>query len=239
MAHTITLQSREEIAAGTMAFHFSKPEGFTHKAGQYVDLTLIDPPETDAEGNKRSFSLACAPHDAGLAIATRMRDTAFKRVLASMPIGASLTMTDAMGSFTLHNDASRPAVFLAGGIGVTPFLSIVRDAAARKLPHKLYLFFSNRRPEDTPFLEELKNGTAANPNYSFFGTMTEMEESAAAWDGATGFLTKESLLSSLPSLTGPIYYIAGPPGMVAALRSTLEGAGVNGDDIRTEEFTGY
>ena len=239
MDHEVKLVSREEIANGTMAFRFSKPVGFACKAGQYCDFTLIDPPETDAEGDRRSFSIASAPHEPHLLIATRMRDTAFKRVLKTMPIGSALRMAGPMGSFTLHDDAARTAVFLAGGIGITPFTSIIRDAAERKLPHKIVLFYSNRRPEDAAFLEELKTGTARNPNYAFFGTMTDMKGSSMPWDGATGFLTKESLLSRVPSLTGPIYYVAGPPGMVAAMRTMLEGAGVNGDDLRTEEFSGY
>lgn len=239
MDYRITLEGREDVANGTTAFRFSKPDGFAHKAGQYLDLTLIDPPEMDAEGPKRSFSITSAPHEPHLTFTMRMRDTAFKRVLKSMPVGGEVKAAGPLGSFTLHNDAARPAVFLAGGIGVTPFVSIIRDAAERKLPHKIFLFYSNRRPEDSAYLEELKSGAARNPNYAFFGTMTEMEESEMPWDGPTGFLTKDALTSTLPSLTGPIYYAAGPPGMVAAMRTLLEGAGVNGDDIRTEEFSGY
>jgi ferredoxin-NADP reductase len=80
------LQSRQEIAAGTMAFHFEKPEGFAYKAGQFADYTLINPPETDAEGNTRGFSLASAPYEGDLMLATRMRDTAFTRVLRTMEL---------------------------------------------------------------------------------------------------------------------------------------------------------
>lgn len=239
MDYRIALEGHEDVANGTSAFHFTKPEGLAFKAGQYLDLTLIDPPETDAEGPKRSFSITSAPHEPRLTFTMRMRDTAFKRVLKSMAAGTEVKAAGPLGSFTLHNDATRPAAFLAGGIGVTPFVSIIRDAAERKLPHKIYLFYSNRRPEDSAYLAELKSGAERNPNYVFYGTMTEMEESEMPWDGPTGFLTKDALAATLPSLTGPIYYVAGPPGMVAAMRTLLEGAGVNGDDIRTEEFSGY
>jgi ferredoxin-NADP reductase len=75
------LKDREEVAKGTMAFQFEKPSGWTFKAGQYLDMTLLDPPETDSEGNVRSFSIASGPHEDTLMVATRMRDTAFKRVL--------------------------------------------------------------------------------------------------------------------------------------------------------------
>src|SRR5438105_9656974 len=101
---TPTLVSRKEIAEGTMEFHFSKPPGFAVKAGQSIDLTLIDPPETDAEGNTRAFSLASAPQEPELIIATRMRDTAFKRTLKSMPLGTQVKIDGPFGSFTLHNN---------------------------------------------------------------------------------------------------------------------------------------
>jgi hypothetical protein len=95
------LKSRREIAAGTMAFHFEKPEGFAYKAGQFADYTLINPSETDAEGNTRGFSLASAPYEDDLMLATRMRDTAFKRVLKNMELDTEFTLDAPYGSFTL------------------------------------------------------------------------------------------------------------------------------------------
>jgi len=122
------LLNRVEVAEGTMAFHFEKPPGFDFKPGQSVDLTLLNPPETDSEGNVRTFSIASAPFEDQLRFATRMRDTAFKRSLKNVPLGTVVKMDSAMGSFTLHKNSAKPAVFLAGGIGITPFSSIVRQA---------------------------------------------------------------------------------------------------------------
>lgn len=233
------LKSKEEIAAGTMAFHFEKPEGFAFKAGQFGDFTLLNPSETDAEGNIRGFSLASAPYEADLMFATRMRDTAFKRVLKTMEIGTEVSLDAPYGSFTLHNNARNPAVFLTGGIGITPVRSIVLQATRENLPHKIFLFYSNRRPEDSAFLDELTNAQQQNPNYTFVGTMTEMEKSDQKWDGETGYITKEMLVKYIGDLTLPIYYIAGPAAMVTAMRQTLNQAGVDDDNIRTEEFSGY
>src|SRR5580704_6423939 len=80
---------REEVAEGTMAFHFEKPSGFTFKAGQSADVTLVDPPDTDAEGNTRTFSIASPPFENELVFTTRMRDTAFKRSQPCSSQGAS------------------------------------------------------------------------------------------------------------------------------------------------------
>jgi ferredoxin-NADP reductase len=234
-----TLRRKEEIAEGTMAFHFEKPEGFTFKAGQFGDFTLINPSETDAEGNIRGFSLASAPYEGDLMFATRMRDTAFKRVLRTMDIGTEVSLDAPYGSFTLHNNSSIPAVFLTGGIGVTPVRSIVLQAAHDSLPHKIFLFDSNRKPEDSAFLNELRETQQINPNYIFIGTMTEMEKSTRQWDGENGYINKAMLEKHVGDLTLPIYYLAGPASMVTAMRKTLNEAGVDDDNIRTEEFSGY
>ena len=237
--YRIKLKDRRQVAEGTMAFYFEKPEGFAYKAGQFADYTLINPAKTDAEGNIRGFSLASAPCEDFLMFATRMRDTAFKRVLKTMEPGTEVTLDAPYGSFTLHNDASIPAVFLTGGIGVTPVRSIVLQAAHDKLPHKIFLFDSNKRPEDAAFFDELTEAQKENPNYTFIGTMTRMEKSSRAWPGETGYITQAMLLKYIGDLTLPIYYIVGPGLMVQAMRKILNEVGVNDDNIRAEEFTGY
>jgi ferredoxin-NADP reductase len=233
------LLSRVEVAEGTMAFHFEKPSQFDFKPGQFADVTLFNPPETDSEGNTRTFSIASSPFEDQLMFATRMRDTAFKRSLAKVRLGTNVKIDSPMGSFTLHKNPVRPAVFLAGGIGITPFASIVRQAAHDRLPHKLYLFYSNRRPEDAPFLELMQLLEESNPNFRLICTMTAMWRSQKEWKGEIGFIDKEMLSRHLPNLQGPIYYVAGPPAMVAGIRKMLVGTGIDEDDIRTEEFGGY
>jgi ferredoxin-NADP reductase len=233
------LRGREEVAESTMAFHLEKPAGFQFKAGQYVDISLINPPETDSQGIIRSFSIASAPYENELLVVTRMRNSAFKRVLAILPLGTGVKLEGPMGSFTLHKNRAKAGVFLAGGIGITPFLSILRQAAVEKFSQSLYLFYSNRRPEDAAFLRDLEILSQRNAKCAFIPSMSEMEKSKLDWQGERGFINREMLLRHLDSLQGPIYYVAGPPAMVAAMREMLTNAGVEEDDIRTEEFGGY
>jgi ferredoxin-NADP reductase len=237
--YKIKLKSRHEIAAGTMAFHFEKPAGFASTAGQAGDFTLPNPPETDAEGNVRSFTLASAPFEEDLIIATRMRDTAFKRSLKTVPLGTELALEAPWGELILHDDARIPAVFLTGGIGITPVRSMVLQATHDHLPHKLALFYANRRPEDAAFLDELTAAEAANPNFKLVDTMSDMAKSAMPWQGETGHVSKEMLTKYIADITLPIYYISGPPAMVAAMQKTLTDAGVKTSNIRAEEFSGY
>lgn len=236
--HPTTLLSKRTIAEGTMAFTFEKPSGFTYVSGQNIDLVLPNPPETDAEGNKRTFSLVSSPDEETLTIATRMRDTAFKRVLRDLPDGSLVEISDAMGSFTLHKNEAKPAVFLMGGIGITPVLSMIKDATKRKLPHKLFLFYSNRRPEDTAFLTELQALEKENPNFKLIATMTEMQKSSQSWDGETGFINAPMIKKYVPAGEA-IYYLSGPPAMVKAMRELLTAMHVDEDGIKTEEFAGY
>jgi len=244
--YSLKLEGRSEVAERTLEFRFKKPPGMNFKAGQFMELTLIDPPETDAEGNSRAFSINSAPDDPDLLFATRLRDTAFKRVLQRMSLGTEIRVEGPFGNFMLHNDGGRPAVLLAGGIGITPFRSIVRRAAHEGLPHRIVLFYSNRRREDAPFLDELRSLARENPNFTFVPTMTHTSGSHLHWQGETGYLDHEMISKHLNGGTPtagnparPIYYIAGPPQMVAALHEMLNKSGVDDDDIRTEDFAGY
>ncbi len=222
-----------------MAFYFSKPPGFRHQAGQSLLLTLINPPQTDSEGDARTFTIASAPNEAELMVATRMRDTAFKRVLKAAPAGMTVKMDGPSGEMVLHDDTARPAVFLAGGIGITPFLAMARHATSERLPHRLYLFYSNRRPEDAAFLPELQKMEQLNPNYHLVATMAEAEKSTQHWSGETGFIRREMLERHLTGVTNPVYYFAGPPPMTRAMQNLLESIGISEQAMRYEEFYGY
>ncbi len=233
----IKLKSRKEVANNTMMFHFSKPEGFTFKAGQFADYTQINPSETDSEGDTRGFSLG-APYEEDIIFTTRMRDTAFKNNMKKMPIGTEVIFDGAYGSFTLQNNTKIPAVFLSGGIGITPIRSIVLQATHDKTDHKIFLFYANKTPKDTAFLDELEAAEKANPNFKLIASMTD-EKNSKDWQGETGYFTEEMLKKYIGDLSKPIYYISGPASMVTSIRKTLNEAGIDDDNIRTEEFSGY
>lgn len=244
--HLLKLTGRSEVALDTLEVRFAKPPGLTFKAGQSMDVTLIDPPETDAKGNTRALSINTAPDDPDLAFTTRLRDSAFKRVLRTLPLGAEVRAEGPFGNFVLHNNVRRPAVLLAGGIGITPFRSIVHWAAQAKLPHRIYLFYANHTPETAPFVDELRALEQKNPNFTFIPTVTRMKESHAKWSGETGridaAMLEKHMAQTAPAsepFSTPIYYIAGPASMVAAMHAMLNRTGIDDDDIKSEEFSGY
>jgi ferredoxin-NADP reductase len=238
-AYETRLVRRETVAEETMAFYFERPAGFAYEAGQHATVRVLDPTDIDGFGVSRTFTFASAPHEPELMIATRMRDTAFKRTLRSAPLGLRIGLDGPDGVVLLEEDAARPAVFIAGGIGVTPFLSIARRAAKVRLPQRIHLFYSNRRPEDAPFLEELRDLQRANANFRLIPTMTQMHNSRLPWEGETGPIREELLARHLPDLKSPVYYLAGPPGMAMGMQVLLDRLGIAESDVRGEEFYGY
>ena len=227
--HEVTLAGGEEVAEGTMAFRFEKPAGFAFKAGQSANFALLEPP-AEPNSARRTFSLASAPYEKELMVATRMREGShFKRALKALPAGAKVKLVGPAGNMTLHDDPARAAVFIAGGIGITPFRSMLLQADHERLEHRLYLAYSNRRREHAAFLDELQALERRNTRFRLLAPMTDAE----------GMLDEEKLKRFVGDAPSPVYYLAGPPAMVQAMKAILARNGVAPDDVRSEEFFGY
>jgi ferredoxin-NADP reductase len=237
--YIVTLEDRKQVAQDTMAFWFHVVgAGYIFRAGQNAAFTLLDPSETDAAGNIRTLSVASSPNaPTSLMVAMRMRTSAFKNSLKMAPLGVKLRVSSPMGSFTLHRDSSKPAVFLVGGIGITPVLSILAHATEEGAPHRIHLFYSNHDPGKVAFLKELQMWQNRNANFTFVPTVTATNGSS--WSYERGRIDSEMLARHLSETHGPVYYVCGPAEMVAAMQKLLGHLGVDEDSIRSEEFGGY
>lgn len=233
-----SLKHKHAVAEGTVAFHFEKPTGFEFKPGQAIDLFL--PAESaQTEAQSHAFSIVSAPHEPDLVIATRIRDSQYKRSLNAMEPGSNVEIDGPFGSLTLHKNAARASVLVAGGIGITPFMSMLRNAASQPSSRTLLLICSNRRPEDTAYLAELEDLQKRMPNFRMLATMTDMAHSSQDWKGSTGKVDGDFVRNAIADLENPIAYVSGPPGLVQAMRAVLADAGIDEEDIRSEEFFGY
>jgi ferredoxin-NADP reductase len=233
------LKARKALCADTTAFYFEKPDGFEFEAGQFANFTLLGSDHMDLKGNTRALSIASAPQEKNLMVAMRLRATAFKRTLNSLPIGAELLLQGPYGWMTLSKNGARPAVLLAGGIGITPFRSIIWNAAESLSRRRIFLFYSVRVPEEAAFLEELQEMERHDGRYTLICTVSQPEKTKTPWPGEKGRISIEMLSKWIPDLSVPIYYIAGPSGMVTGVRQMLMGSGISEEDIRAEEFAGY
>lgn len=224
------------VADRTMAFHFEKPAGFAFRAGQAIDLALPTVME-NGQPARHAFSLVSAPHETQLTIATRLRGSTYKEGLRALAPGAAVHIDGPFGSLTLHKDTARDAVMIAGGIGVTPFVSILRQMAQERPERQLVLVYSNRRAEDAAYLDELLALARGYSSLRIIPTLTQADAVPPAWTGRTGRLDG-ALLTSIAA-NAPIYYVAGPPSFVEAMQTDLCSHGADEDDIRSEGFYGY
>jgi len=171
-------------------------------------------------------------------VATRMTGSPFKERLARTDIGTELEMNGPWGDFVLHKDSSKPAVFLIGGIGITPIRSMILSSIENQTGHSLHLFYSNRRPEDVAFQADFEKVKKDHPEFNFVETMTNSTESEQKWAGDTGYIDADMVKGSVGN-TEAVFYVSGPPKMVKSMKKLADSIGVEDLMIRAEEFSGY
>ncbi|MEX1027625.1 MAG: FAD-dependent oxidoreductase [Candidatus Paceibacterota bacterium] len=231
MTQQTKLLDKKEVAVETLELRLQRPAEFSYKSGQHIDLGIEQMSESDDLGSVRTFSLVSAPHEDELVVATRLRDTAFKRELKKREVGAdNLSIDGPFGNMTLHSRSERPAVMLAGGIGITPFVSLVRHMVHDDLPHRSTVLYSNHTAADAAYLEELTQIAAENERIDLVPTFTR--EGGSRIDEAM-------IRGQVADIPQAIWYLAGPPPFVKAMQTVLETLGVEDDDVRFEEFAGY
>ena len=232
------ISDKQEIARDTMLVLLDLfGEEVDFHPGQYFWVTLPDTGHQDERGLRRHITVVTSPNERGvLGFATRLRDTAFKRTLRDLPVGTTVDAEAPKGSFALPDDTSRPLVFIAGGIGITVFRSMLRYIVEEGLPHQVTLVYSNRDRESTAFFEELEAMDRDHENIRVVFVMTDDPE----WEGEKRRVDAGVLREHLEGELGDYVYIAaGPPGMVEAMESVLKGAGLPEEQVLVQRFAGY
>ena len=243
------LKLREKIShegSDIMSFRFSRSDDqnyLNYEAGQFSVLDLGT--KEDAKGPTRSFTIASSPTERdAILITTRIRDTPFKQRLSRLDEGTAVKITAPAGKFTLPQDHSKPLVLLSGGIGVTPFRSMIKYATDKQLPLKITMFDSNRTPSNIIYKDEFDSCVKINGNLRIIYTITEEGEKipSSDWKGERGFIDEAMLTKYLTKddLANSIFYICGPPAMLNAMQQLLsKEIEVPRDRIKIEVFTGY
>lgn len=232
-----TVKETREVAKGTQLVVFDLLEQVDFEAGQYFWVTLIDAPYDDERGVRRHFSVVTSPNDHGaLGLCTRLRDSAFKRSLAELRVGAEVDVEAPKGTFVLPSETDAPYVFVAGGIGITVFRSMLLDVAERELPYTVTLVYSNRDRESSAFLDELADLEQRIPGLRVILSMTD----EPAWSGESRRLDADVLRDLLGGSLDPFrYLVAGPPAMAEAIAASLADAGVPEERVAIDKFSGY
>ena len=229
---------KREVAKGTLMVVFDLlGEEVDFQAGQYFFVNLIDPPFEDERGPRRHFSVVTPPSERGkLGFCTRIRDSGFKQSVKALSVGDKADVEPPKGNFLLPEDTTRELVFVAGGIGITVFRCMLHAIEDANLPYRVTLLYSNRKVEETPFLDELRELEARSDWLRIVLTMTEDED----WDGETRRIDEQFFRDYLGDRFDDVtYLVAGPPSMANAMKDVLIGAGVAEDRVRVDRFSGY
>lgn len=231
-----TVAEKREVAKGTLLVRFAV-EGYPHyRPGSYFWVELPDRGHQDEKGLRRHISLVTSPTEPGVVgLATRLRDTAFKRTLAELEAGDEVKVEEPKGSFLLPEDVSAHYVFVAGGIGITVFRSMLRYIADEELPYRVTLVYSNRDPESAAFLDELEELARRIESLRIVLTMTD----DPAWDGENRRVDAAMLRDVVGDLEKQRFLVAGPPAMTEAVVAALHETGVAEDRVLADKFSGY
>ncbi len=245
---SLTLTKKEELeGTDIMTFKFTKDKYPEYKAGQYAFFPL-DNIDNDSKGHVRHFSLASSPTEDVLIISTRIRDSQYKQRLSAIHEGEEVKVSKARGDFVLHDDHTKLAIFLSGGIGVTPFRGMIKYVVDKQLPIKITMFDSNRNQHNILYKDEFDKWANQNKNVKIVYTVTEEEgggqksDTTTNWSGEHGRIDRSMLERHLTKdeVANAVFYICGPPGMLKAMQELLQQElQIPKDRLKVEAFTGY
>jgi glycine betaine catabolism B len=231
----LTLTARHREAESFESFHFEPERPFTFEAGQYLRYTL-NHRDSDNRGVSRFFTIASAPSERFVMLTTRLSrpGSSFKQALSRLEEGAVVEADGPAGQF-VYTDRERPAVFIAGGIGITPFRSMLVDLGARALAPDITLLYANSTP-DIPFRGLLDDLATKQPRLRIAYTVSQPDPD---WRGSVGRIDEQLIREHAPLGREPLFYVAGPKAMVEATAETLRTIGAAADSIKRDYFPGY
>jgi len=231
---------KEKIAKDTHSFYWDSTNiDLNFLPGQYVRMTLnIKNP--DNRGGFRSFTIASSPLEKQhIMITTKIIKSSFKKRLMILKPQELVKFFGPMGGFILNEEEKENRVFLAGGIGITPFHSMITYAFSKNLSIAITLLVSFSTAEDVFWYEKLQDIAKKNPNIRVIYTVSHPEESRIKWNGETGRISENLIRKYVQDIFKPQYFIVGPPAMVAAMEEVVKNMGVSNERIFIENFTGY
>ncbi len=241
----LKLIEKKDEAKGTKSFFWRPEKPVSWKAGQYFYFTLAEMKYPDPRGNTRHFTISSSPTEGEvIKLTTRIRErSGYKKALDELSIGAEIDGEGPNGNFFLENNTNTPNLFIAGGIGITPFRAMIKNAIDKSSQTPFYLIYSNSVPEEIAFATELKDWAEKYPNIKVEMTVSSPQESKQKWGGRTGRIDDNMIRHILENWHLEIdkctFWVSGPPAMADAMEEVLGKMGVTSDKLRVEKFTGY
>lgn len=233
----VKLLKKVECAESTYEFIFSKPDDYMYRSGQHAGLILKDPIREDSE-LRHTFSFTSSPVDDEISFLTRIRDSEYKKHISSLNEGNEATLA-LPGGFEIAEGLTKDEnfVYLCAGVGITPFLSFLRNIELRRSKGNAVLMWSNRNPNTTPHFDKFVNGEfAKNDNLDLHLFMTEAEPNE---NYTNGRIDQVAIKNVVEQHSPAQFYVIGMPSFVDAMTSQLISIGIPFEKIITENFSGY
>ena len=238
----LKLKERIEIGTDTFDFVFQKDEQnkkFNFKAGQYMEWTLKHR-SPDARGNRRYFTLASSPTETEIHLGVKFypEPSSFKNRLLALPIGGEIIATQTSGDFTLPSNTEKELVFIAGGIGITPFRSMIQYLIDKNEKRKITLLYSNKKVSDIAYKQVFDQAKEKFDIKTVYA-ITDNNEPLTDSSMYAGFIDAKIIQKEVPDFMNKMFYISGPHGMVRAFEKTLKSIGVSNRNIKIDFFPGF
>ncbi len=227
--HLLTLKSKEAVGADTYDLVFQSKHPMKFEPGQYLEWT-VGHKKPDNRGNRRYFTIASSPTEPEVHLGVKFypQASSFKRTLFDLPAGSHVLAGQLAGDFTLPQDQARKLAFIAGGIGITPFRSMVKYLSDKNEKRDIVLFYSNKTEGEVAYKDVL-SAASEKINLKTIYLITEK----------TGYLTAEKIRAEAPDFFDRTFYVSGPRGMVRAFEKTLNDMGIPRTQIKTDFFPGF
>jgi ferredoxin-NADP reductase len=234
----LTLMEKIKTAESTYDFVFTTSEKLKFKAGQYLEWTLGHN-NPDSRGNRRYFTVASAPTENRVRLGVKFypNGSTFKNNLLALEKGGSIVAGSLAGEFTLPKDSKKKLAFLAGGIGITPFRSMIEELINQNEKRDVVLFYSNKFENEIAY-RDFFNHAATQIGIKNIYTLSD-EPATSNWAGLRGMINKEMLVREIPDYKERYFYISGTHGMVVAFERMLSDLGVSKSKIKVDFFPGY
>lgn len=236
---TLLLKDRLQIAPDVYDFIFKNDKKLSFAPGQYLEWTLPQK-NLDSRGNRRYFTIASSPTEEDLKIGVKFypNSSSFKKSLGSLPQNGEIIASQLAGEFTLPKDKNKKLVFIAGGIGITPFRSMVKYLLDTREQRPITLMYSNKLASDIVYRDVFDKARQELGIKTIY-TITEANQVPAGWQGKVGFIDEAMIKSEVPDFTHSHFYISGPRVMVTTFESVLSKMGIAKNQIKTDFFPGF
>lgn len=235
---TLKLKRKRKIAFNIADFVFQPSQRLVFKPGQYMEFTLAHP-KPDSRGNRRYFTLASSPTERDLHLGVRFyaNSSTFKQFLYRLDGRTTMIAGQLAGDFTLPDDSEQKLVFIAGGIGITPFRSMLKYLLDMRQPRDIILLYVNKTANEIAYQDILSEAQRL-PGIRVFYALTDTQAIPRNWRGFAGRIHEGMILNTIPDYQDRTYYISGPPDMVRAYEHILKNMGVKLDQIKKDFFPG-